>query len=135
MTPSPYTVLVVEDYPAMRPLLCQVLAQCPCRVLVAASSAEAIATIEQQDGPVHLLLVDLNQPDMSGPVLTALVRALCPGVRALHLCGSCLTVQCKGDDDLCLPKPFRVSDLVDKVLELLRGSEPKVMAERCDSAT
>src|SRR5262245_49614967 len=117
MTPSPCTVLVVEDDAAMRPLLRRVLSRCPCHVLEAASGPEGLATSEQLVGPLHLLLVDVNRPDMSGRELAARVRTRWPNVRVLVLSDD----SCFGSEPV-LSKPFRAPELIAKVLELLRES-------------
>jgi CheY-like chemotaxis protein len=122
MTPEPRTVMIVEDDPATRTLLRQVLARCPCQVLEAASGAEAIATFERHPGLVPLLVVDLNRAGMTGPELAARGRALRPGVCVLNLSGSRLLFRCLGNDELILTKPVRLPELVDKVLALLPGS-------------
>jgi two-component system, cell cycle sensor histidine kinase and response regulator CckA len=131
MTPSSHTVLVVEDDPVMRPLLRHVLARCLCRVLEATSGPKAIATIEQHDGPLHLLLVDLNRPRATGPQLSAQVRAMRPGVRVLHLCGSPLALRSVDNDDQIL-KPFRLPELVAKVIELLPANGRKTAVDRSE---
>ncbi len=128
------TVLLVEDDHDLRILLRQVLTRCPCDVLEAADGAEAIAVCERHPGPVHLLLTDLNKPGMTGPQLARRVRALRPGVRVLHLSAWPLPRLKPGHDHILL-KPFRLPELVDRVLELLPDSEPKAMVERCDRAT
>jgi two-component system, cell cycle sensor histidine kinase and response regulator CckA len=134
------TVLMVEDDHDLRILLRQVLARCPCDVLEAADGAEAMAVCERHPGPVHLLLTDLNKPGMTGPQLATRVRVLRPGVRVLHLSGwPLLRPDLTPAHDQILYKPFRLPELVAKVLDLLPavetyqpvGAPPRPSALRC----
>jgi len=133
------TVLLVEDDHDLRILLRQVLTRCPCDVLEA-GGAEAIAVCERHPGPVHLLLTDLNKPGMTGPQLATRVRALRPGVRVLHLTAWPLLRPKPGHaHDQILLKPFRLPELVAKVLDLLPAIDthqpvaapPRPSALRC----
>ena len=59
------------------------------------------------------------------------VRALRPGVRVLHLSGWPLLRPYLGHaHDQILYKPFRLPDLVDKVLGLLSGEDPTMVGDR-----
>jgi DNA-binding response OmpR family regulator len=52
-----------------------------------------------------------------------------PGVRVLHLCGSPLVFRSDGNDHQIL-KPFRLPELVAKVIELLPANGRKTAVDR-----
>jgi len=60
------TVLVVDDSPAVRQLVCAVLAEHRYRPLEAATPAAAIALAERHAGEIDVLVTDVVMPQMSG---------------------------------------------------------------------
>ena len=54
-----YTVLVVDDEEAVRRLACRMLTWTGYQALEARHGREALATIEEHNGPVHLVLTDI----------------------------------------------------------------------------
>jgi CheY-like chemotaxis protein len=80
--PSPVTVLVVDDEPAVRLLVERVLVEAGYRVLTAMGGAEALELLEQA-GTVDLLLADLRMPVMSGTQLARKVAQSHPDIRVM----------------------------------------------------
>ena len=60
--PGGYTVLVVDDEEAVRTLACRMLTWAGYQALQAGHGREAIATIEQHAGAIHLVLTDIKMP-------------------------------------------------------------------------
>jgi two-component system cell cycle sensor histidine kinase/response regulator CckA len=60
------TILLVEDDPAVRPLVASLLEMNGYTVLQAKEGREAIEIAEQQRGKIDLLLTDIVMPDMNG---------------------------------------------------------------------
>jgi len=118
-TQNHWTVLLVEDEPVIRSLIRNLLKRCQCDVLEAGSGEEALAVCEQHDGPIHLLVADVKLPGILGPEVATRVRALRPDVRVLHISGSPYL----GSEPI-IYKPFKVPELIAKVLELLHGNDP-----------
>jgi CheY-like chemotaxis protein len=67
-------VLVVDDAPMNRHLLCLQLGQAGCEAVAADGAAAALAALEQ--ARFDLAFVDLLMPDMDGDVLAAHLRRL-----------------------------------------------------------
>jgi PAS domain S-box-containing protein len=120
---STETVLVVEDEPAARELIAELLRDEGYTVLLAANGQDAVDTAVQWRGPIDLLLTDVVLPKLSGPVVAARVRGLQPEVKVLYMSGYT-------DDAISrhgvlqpgivlLQKPFTGSELVRRVGELL----------------
>ena len=80
--PSPPTILVVDDEPAVRLLVERTLREAGFRVVTAMGGSEAIELLDR-GGAVDLLLADLRMPVMSGAQLALKVMQLRPEVRVL----------------------------------------------------
>jgi len=76
MKTTRYNVAVVEDHPAMREGLAQVLSVVPhCTVVLQAEHGEAYEAALQPTTPIHLALVDLGMPVRDGYETIAWIRA------------------------------------------------------------
>ena len=115
--------MLVEDDSAVRILIAQTLAQAGYRVLKAADGAEALALSERHSGPIHLVLVDVVMPQMSGPDFVGRVAALRPNVKVLYISGHTEEAIVRHgvleEGIQFLPKPFTPEDLVGKIREVL----------------
>jgi DNA-binding NtrC family response regulator len=80
-------VLIVEDEPAIRSVLRQILERGGIRVLSAASGEEAVQLAAEFRGRLDALLSDLNLPGMDGTEIGRAVRDLHPGVRVTIMSG------------------------------------------------
>jgi PAS domain S-box-containing protein len=116
------TVLLAEDDEDLRRLMSQVLKRNGYQVLEAESGERAEEIFDDVDAKVDLLLSDVVMPVMTGRELSAKLQARSPGLRVLLVSG---TEDSSVIDDLIagtcdfLAKPFRPSQLIDKVHELL----------------
>jgi len=63
------TILVVDSDEAVLKSVVAVLERASFRVLSAAGGANAIKLAEETEGPIHLLLSEVDLPEMSGPDL------------------------------------------------------------------
>jgi hypothetical protein len=116
-TPAPggagETVLVVERDPAVRDVVFEVLTDASYRVLTARTTADAVRIAGRADGPIDLLLTDLDRQREGS--LVALLREKRPQLTPLEL-----------------PKPYTPERLQRAVREAL-GS-PKRGTTTCESA-
>jgi CheY-like chemotaxis protein len=120
------TILLVEDEPALRDLVRQVLSDDGYSVLVAGDGAEALRIAASHAGPIDLLVTDIEMPGMTGPrVAEAVVRAR-PAIRVLYVSGySDEAVQCDrlvGPARAFLSKPFGLDQLTRAIRELVEGA-------------
>ncbi|HET9465750.1 MAG TPA: response regulator [Gemmatimonadales bacterium] len=119
-----HTVLVVDDEEAVRHLACRMLTWMGYQALEASHGREAIATIEQHAGAIHLVLTDIKMPGMSGRELGRHVEQRWPGKPILYMSGFASEVFQGGLLEAgapFLPKPFTQEDLAQKVRSLLQG--------------
>src|SRR3954452_7233489 len=122
--PGGYTVLVVDDEEAVRRLACRMLTWTGYQALEASHGREAIATIEQHAGSVHLVLTDIKMPGMSGRELGRHVEQRWPGKPILYMSGFASEVFQGGLIEPGAPflaKPFTQEELAQKVRGLLGG--------------
>jgi two-component system, cell cycle sensor histidine kinase and response regulator CckA len=117
------TILVVDDEPLVRKFLYDILTGAGYRVLEGHFAENALRLCQQHPNPIHLLLTDINMPDMNGRALTALIRGLRPEIRVLFISsdedGLPATGPNSKEDSAFLLKPFSPDTLRWKVRELL----------------
>ena len=117
-----FTVLVVDDEEAVRRLACRMLTWTGYQAVEAGHGREALATIEQHAGPIHLVLTDIKMPGMNGRELGRHVEARWPGIPILYMSGFASEVFQGGLLEPGAPflaKPFTQDDLAAKVKSLL----------------
>jgi len=117
------TVLVCDDYAAVRRATQMILSNHGYRVLSADSPEEALRIAREHPTPIHLLITDVVMPGMNGPQLSRQVRALQPDVRVLFVSGytSDIVIHegAEPDGTGFLQKPFVFKELLGRIRELL----------------
>ncbi len=81
------TVLLVEDDDAVRHLARVTLERNGYRVLEAGNPKEAMRTVSESQGPLHVLLSDVIMPESEGPPLFGRLVKDHPALRALYMSG------------------------------------------------
>ncbi len=123
MAESKKTILVVDDEPEVRKLVGAVVNQSGYTALTADSGEHALTLVRKQKDPLALLITDVVQPGMSGPMLADRLTALQPDLKVLYISGYDNThvvqkyVVEKGH--ALLTKPFNLDDLRAKMNALL----------------
>jgi CheY-like chemotaxis protein len=117
------TILVVEDEPVVRMLAVRFLRSQGYETLEAGDYEQALAAVDQHDGPLHLLLSDVVLPGRSGPEISAALERRRPGLKVLFMSGyaaSAMTQQGRLDPGRAfIEKPFTPDGLARKVREVL----------------
>ncbi|HJQ68176.1 MAG TPA: response regulator [Blastocatellia bacterium] len=118
------TVLLVEDEQAVRDLSARILRELGYTVFEASNGEEALAiSNERAHGEIQLLLTDVVMPQMSGKLLTDLVKAARPGIRILFSSGytdnALVHHGSLAPGTAFLQKPFSPGALARKVREVL----------------
>lgn len=117
------TLLVVDDEPVVRILVCRILRQAGYTCLEADSALAALALIQTDDQRLDGMVVDIRLPDMSGLDLVRLVRSPRPGTPALFISGYAQpAVEDPQQQRLLhafLAKPFTAEQLITAVHQLL----------------
>lgn len=118
------TILVVDDEPEIRKLVAAMATQSGYSVITADSGEHAMTLFKNHKGPIELLITDVVQPGMSGPMLADRLTALQPDLKVLYMSGyhNTLVVQKyvveKGHS--LLSKPFTKDEFRAKMHELLQ---------------
>ena len=82
------TILVVEDEPVLREMVCEILKQYHYRVIEAGSGVEALRVWDEFDGQVDLLLTDMVMPEgMSGRELAVQLKKRKPQLKVVYSSG------------------------------------------------
>jgi two-component system, cell cycle sensor histidine kinase and response regulator CckA len=120
------TILVAEDEPAVRTLVCQTLEQLGYKVLQAGDGDEALRVLEK-DGPVHLLLTDVIMPVMGGRELARRVSSSEPATKVVYMSGyTDDTLAFHGlpqPDTAYIQKPFTPTALAEKLRQVLSTAD------------
>jgi PAS domain S-box-containing protein len=119
------TVLLVEDEPALRQTICEVMKNEGYRVLVAGDGDEGFRLGMEHAREIGLRVTDVVMPNMSGPHLAERLRASCPDAKTLYMSG--YPDKCEGGGALrsqhnFIQKPFTQQELLRRMREVLDGS-------------
>ena len=116
-------ILVVDDEDGVRSVICRGLRQKGYRVLEAPDGLTAVALAERFRGQIHLLLSDVVMPGMQGKQVAEQILAARPATKILfmtgHSQGMLGTRGLLGDATRVMHKPFRQTELIRRVQELL----------------
>jgi CheY-like chemotaxis protein len=117
------TILVVDDSPEVRGVVCRILEKQGYVVLEATRGSEAIELARAHAGGIDLIVSDVVMPETNAAALTEQVHTWCPNARVLFMSGySDEVVMDYGvirAGDSFLQKPFTIDDLLGKVNEVL----------------
>jgi len=86
-SPGAGTILVVEDEPAVRRMVCEMLRRMKYTVLEAAGPKPALSICESYPDEIDLMLTDVVMPDMNGYALAKQCQELRPGMQYLYMSG------------------------------------------------
>ena len=120
------TILVVEDDPAIRLLVEEILAGAGYNVLIAGSGPRAIELADEYEGDIHLLLTDVVLPNMGGQQIASRIALVRPETRVLFMSGYTgnMANECERLETGVefLQKPFTPDALCQKIAGLLSTS-------------
>ncbi|HXI21978.1 MAG TPA: response regulator, partial [Gemmatimonadales bacterium] len=123
------TILVVEDEPMVRNLICRTLRRAGYAVLEAEDGASGLAASRRHPGHVDLVVSDVVMPRMSGPELVEQLAGERPGLPVLFVSGytdEALTERgALAPGTEFLPKPFTPADLLARVGSLLTADRER----------
>ncbi len=81
------TILIVDDSPSIRQLIVDILKPLGYKCLQAGSGKDAIDTVREYSGEVHLLLTDVVMPGMSGRDLSTIIGKERPEMKVIFMSG------------------------------------------------
>jgi CheY-like chemotaxis protein len=123
-------IVVVEDEPAVRRLICLVLRMHGYSVIEADGASTAHSVVECHRDPIHLLVTDVVMPDIGGRALADALRAVRPDLRVLYVSGytddAVVRYGVEVARDAFLQKPFTPQALAQKVRDVLDSAPLRV---------
>lgn len=121
MTPEPVTILVIEDDPDLRELVCAMLVAEGLAVREAATGWHALAIL-RADVRIDAILSDVILAGVpNGPDVVAKARALRPGLPAVFMSGYTDGALSPDSGFTLLEKPFRRQQLMDALRHAIEG--------------
>jgi two-component system cell cycle sensor histidine kinase/response regulator CckA len=116
------TILIADDDEELRRFMSRILERNGYRIFEADSAERALKVVDEIEGTFDLLVSDVVMGEMSGRDLATTLQKDRPGLAVLLVSGTANRTILKdlksGASDF-LAKPFKPSDLVDRVHELL----------------
>jgi two-component system cell cycle sensor histidine kinase/response regulator CckA len=126
MPPERTTILVVDDEQVVLTVAVTILRHAKFHVLSATSAQEALALCRTHSGPIHLALLDVVMPAMTGLELRECLRSEFPSIRILFMSGYCYEEMALRDIQAgpadFMQKPFTYATLVEMVSTALSQS-------------
>jgi CheY-like chemotaxis protein len=121
------TILVAEDQPDLRWMICQFLQERGYSVLEAKDGGDAVALAEQYRGKIDVLLTDIVMPHLRGSEVARRLSASRPGMQVIFMSGyteggfSSGLGENSGQETTILQKPFELNALALKIREVLEA--------------
>ena len=117
-------VLVVDDEPMVRNMVCALLERQGYAVLSANDGEEALTLSREYAGSIEMLLTDYRMPGITGLQLAEAVRRERPGIKVLLMSGKLSdSLHERGLPVPFLEKPFPAAVLWRKIAEVLKGAD------------
>jgi CheY-like chemotaxis protein len=127
------TIMVVEDEPVLREMVCEILKQYEYQVIEAGSGVEALRVWDEFDGRVDLLLTDMVMPEgMTGRELAVQLKKRKPDLKVIYSSGYSPDSNARDfghNDTVFLAKPYlppQLARAVRQSLDCHRALEPQL---------
>jgi len=126
-------VLVADDEPSVLRTVTYALTRHGYDVIPTADGPSALRACQQREGPIHLALLDVMMPGMSGPELLACLQEIHPkigvlfmsGYQAAHLAAYAPIIRAAH----FIEKPFLPRVLVQLVNEILGNTDVCILLD------
>src|SRR5499427_8820471 len=132
---SAYTVLVVDDEPALRGLVARMLRLEGHRVLEAGGGPDAIALYTQHIADIAVVVTDVVMPDMDGRALANRLLELNPSLGVVLMSGyipqNAFDMR-ESPQMRFVSKPFRARDICGAVRCFMKTAPSSVASSRLD---
>ena len=118
------TVLVVDDEPLVRTILCQLLEEWGFKAAEADNGQTALQVARKLKGGLTMVITDLVMPHMDGYAFAQAFRQLYPDVPILFMTGQCpaaLEDRLSSEREQILFKPFNPDAFLEAVARVLES--------------
>ena len=117
------TVLVVDDEEDLREIMRRMLDRRGFATLVAGDVDQALVACRDHDGPIDVLVTDLNLPGASGADVCRAAAALRPDLRVIYISGLPKDIAVSkgliGEDAVLVKKPFTSALLIEALRSVI----------------
>ena len=117
------TILVVEDDPDTRHIVCEIMSDAGHLVHPAKDGLDALAHLERH--PYDVLVTDYNMPSLNGLYLLAITRALWPSLPVVMVSGELGSIRTNAIQHgayAWLPKPYHADQLLETIESAMANS-------------
>jgi two-component system cell cycle sensor histidine kinase/response regulator CckA len=118
-TPNGKTILLAEDEQPVRTFVLAMLQKAGYNVIIAVDGQDGLAKSKQFNGTIHLLLSDVQMPNMTGIELATQIQIERPQTRVLLMSGMVSGMLLLNEGWQFLPKPFMSNLLKERIEHLL----------------
>jgi DNA-binding response OmpR family regulator len=117
-------VLIADDEPTVLQLTSRALTRHGYDVILASDGAAALRACEERQGPIHLALLDVMMPGLTGPELFVRLQTVHPKIAVLFMSGyRPEQIASMGASPNFIAKPFLPRTLVQRVNEILGNTD------------
>ena len=116
------TILLAEDEHPVRTFVRTMLQKAGYNVIIAVDGQDGLAKSREFKGTIHMLLSDVEMPNMTGIELATQIQIDRPEIRVLLMSGMVSGMLLLNEGWQFLPKPFMTSLLKDRIHHLLLGA-------------
>jgi CheY-like chemotaxis protein len=117
-------ILVVDDEPAIRSLMADIIERAGYKTILASSGPAALAAWRKSGGAVDVLVSDIDMPGMSGGELAKTLRVLYAQLSVVLMSGGygdCTSAELIARGEVVfVPKPFTTTELLKGIRQALR---------------
>lgn len=137
IAPHPYRLLLVEDNKTNQFIAKSILEQAGFVMVIASDGEEGYQTFAAHQNEIDLILMDLHMPVMDGYAASDLIRKISREVPIVAMTADAIA----GVEENCrshgiwhfVSKPFEPDQLIETLLTLLRGTEPKAQPKTTEN--
>lgn len=119
------TILLVNDEKGIRDVVREMLKSNGYPVLEAKDGAYALEISERHEGPIHLVVTDVEMPEMSGRDLVKHLTRQRPDMKVIYMSCTPKDALDLGPGAIFLPKPFSMDTLASIVRAVLQVKNPR----------
>ena len=121
------TILIIEDEEPIMKISRAILERMGYRVLEARTGQETVDIVKTFEGHIHLALLDILLPDMTGNDIYQLIMEARPDLKVIVFSGYSIDGPAReilnaGAEDF-IQKPFKMADLSEKLKKILGGGQ------------
>lgn len=138
IAPHPYTLLLVEDNKTNQFIAKSILEQAGFVMVLTSDGEDGYQYFAAHQNEIDLILMDLHMPVMDGYTSSDLIRKISQDIPIVAMTADAIA----GVEEKCrshgiwsyVSKPFEPDQLIETLIALLSGKEPKVQSKQAEAS-